>query len=265
MHASEHLTPVLSLFPGAGLLDRGFTLAGYCVLRGPEILLGTDIADFHMPAGIVTGIIAGPPCQDFSAARRTPPSGHGLKMLEQTIRIIEEARPAWFLIENVPSVPNIAVFGYKVHRFNLMASEFGAKQRRNRAFQFGYASGPPLSIWIHVQSHFDRFHPAALASNRTSTIADLAELQGLPRTFRLPLLSRAAQARLIGNGVPIPVATAIAQAIRDRFELDGHRTCKCGCGRILYGRKIQQCFSPACRKRLQRNRDSTSTAAHSHI
>lgn len=260
----SHLTPILSLFPGAGLLDRAFTLAGYCVLRGPEILLGTDIADFHMPAGVVTGIIAGPPCQDFSAARRSPPSGHGLKMLQQTVRIIKEARPEWFLIENVPAVPDIAVLGYTVHRFNLLASEFDCRQRRNRAFQFGYSSGPPLAIWTPGQSHFGPFHPAALASDRSSTIADLAELQGLPRTFRLPLLSRAAQARLIGNGVPIPVGKAIAESIRDRYDRKNLRTCKCGCGRILYGRKIQQCFSPACRKRLQRKRDSTSLAGESH-
>ena len=45
----EHL--VLSLFPGAGLLDRGFEQAGFCVVRGPDILFGQRIEDFHAPAG----------------------------------------------------------------------------------------------------------------------------------------------------------------------------------------------------------------------
>lgn len=31
---------VLSLFPGAGLLDAGFTQAGFSVVRGPDLLLG---------------------------------------------------------------------------------------------------------------------------------------------------------------------------------------------------------------------------------
>jgi len=258
-----HLTPILSLFPGAGILDRGFTLEGFCVLRGPDTLLGGDVRDFHIHAGVVTGIIAGPPCQDFSSARRSPPSGHGVAMLNETHRIIEEAQPQWFLVENVPAVPNIAVRGYDVHRFNLLASEFGCMQRRNRAFQFGYRTGKPLAIYSPGQSHFGRMRPAAIANDRTSTIADLAELQGLPRTFRIPIISRAAQARAIGNGLPVPVAQEIARAIYQRDERAHLKTCACGCGRVTSGPSRQKCFSAACRKRLQRKRDATSIATQS--
>ena len=43
---------VLSLFPGADLLGRAFEQLGFCVVRGPELLLGQDIRDFHVPREI---------------------------------------------------------------------------------------------------------------------------------------------------------------------------------------------------------------------
>ena len=96
---------VLSLFPGAGLLDRGFEQAGFCVVRGPDTLLGQRIEDFHAPAGHFVGIIGGPPCQDFSRARRAPPTGYGVRMLAEFARVVTEAQPAWWLMENVHCHP----------------------------------------------------------------------------------------------------------------------------------------------------------------
>lgn len=43
---------VLSLFPGIGMLDRGFEEEGYCVVRGPDVLWGGDIRSFHPPARV---------------------------------------------------------------------------------------------------------------------------------------------------------------------------------------------------------------------
>src|SRR5438093_2433922 len=133
--AASHL--VLSLFPGAGLLDRGFEQAGFCVVRGPDTLLGGRIEDFHAPASHFFGVIGGPPCQDFSRARRRPPTGHGERMLAEFTRLVTEAQPDWWLLENVPSVPDVHIAGYVTQRFNLFASEFGHAQKRNRSFQFG--------------------------------------------------------------------------------------------------------------------------------
>lgn len=60
---------VLSLFPGIGLLDMAFEEAGFCVVRGPDLLWGGDIRRFHPPAGRFDGVIGGPPCQAFSRLR----------------------------------------------------------------------------------------------------------------------------------------------------------------------------------------------------
>lgn len=101
---------VLSLFPGIGLLDRAFEEAGFCVVRGPELLWGGDVRRFFPPRGVFAGVIGGPPCQDFSRARRSadPPTGNGVAMLAEFARCVAAAEPDWFLLENVVGVPDIA-------------------------------------------------------------------------------------------------------------------------------------------------------------
>lgn len=256
---------VLSLFPGAGLLDLGFADAGWCVVRGPDVLLGHDVRNFTL-AGLpaqshFNGIIAGPPCQDFSRARRRPPSGHGLAMLHELSRLIIEAQPEWFLIENVPGVPTIEIPGFVTQRFNMFASDFGLDHKRNRSFQFG-SKGEKLVIPRGIQSHL-KLKPTPLASDyarsRKRNFADTCERMGLPRRFTLPGLSRRAQFRAVSNGVPRPMGYAVAAAIRDRrvtIESAGTsqlRLCPCDCGRPLTGK--QKSAGPACRKRLQRIRE----------
>jgi len=245
---------ILSLFPGAGLLDAGFERAGFCVVRGPDLLLGGHIEPFTPPPGVFAGLIAGPPCQDFSRARRHPPTGHGARMLVEFARCVAAASPDWWLLENVPSVPDVRIDGYHVQRFNVLASDFGVAQRRNRAYQFGHRDGPPLTIPRRIESHVQNPVPAALAHDARHSWRQLAHLQGLPPGFDMPGLSRTAKIRAIGNGVPVPVAAAIAAAIRDRHVLANSRRCACGCGRVLPGKPAQQSATPSCRKRLERTR-----------
>lgn len=251
---ATHSHLILSLFPGAGLLDHGFGEAGYCVVRGPDTLLGQRIEDFHFVPGYVTGIIGGPPCQDFSRARRRPPSGYGARMLAEYSRVVIEAQPAWWLMENVPQVPDVHIAGYVTQRFNVFAWEFGCRQSRNRSFQFGSRDGIPLVLGRRSQSHFGRLASAVMARDGRRNFADLCELQGLPRSFDLPGLSRSAKYRAVGNGVPIPVARGVAEAIRDRQVTHSFRLCACGCGRLLTGPPRQQSATAACRKRLERSR-----------
>lgn len=244
---------VLSLFPGAGLLDRGFELCGFCVVRGPDVVFGQDIRRFTAPAGHFDGVIGGPPCQDFSRARRRPPTGHGVAMLQEFARVVNEAQPNWWLMENVPTVPDMTIAGYQTQRFNLFASEFGLAQRRNRSFQFGSRDGAKL-VLMRTQSQL-RLRPAALASdgkNRHRTFADFCELQGLPRDYDLPGLSRRAKFRAVGNGVPVTMAAAVAQAIHDRGVTPALRLCLCDCGRPVTGKQLMA--TAACRKRMERER-----------
>lgn len=137
---------VLSLFPGIDLLGRGFEAEGFSIVRGPDLLWGADVRGFHVPAGRFDGVIGGSPCQDFSAARRSAPSGEGEELLREFCRIVAEAQPRWFLIENVPRVPDVLIEGYHVQRFDLDARECGLKQRRRRHFHFGSRDGLRIVI-----------------------------------------------------------------------------------------------------------------------
>lgn len=261
------MRPVLSLFPGAGLLDRGFELAGFCVVRGPDVIFGQDIRAFRPTSGHFEGVIGGPPCQDFSRARRVPPSGYGKTMLGEFARCVTEAAPDWWLMENVPGVPSVTIPGWVTQRFNLMAAECGGQQRRNRTFQFGSRDGVPLIV--RRDRPADHLRPAALAKDCGRNFADLCELQGLPRDFDLPGLTREGKVRAVGNGVPVYMARRIAEAIQARherwkavqpaqpplfpdLETTGPSLCECGCGRPVTGNQRQA--TVACRKRCERRR-----------
>lgn len=242
---------MLSLFPGAGLLDRGFEAAGFCVVRGPDVVFGQRIEDFHASPGHFAGVIGGPPCQDFSRARRRPPTGHGLRMLTEFVRVIEEAQPEWFVCENVPGVPSLVVHGFAIQRFNLFAAECASAQSRNRAFQFGSRDGQKL-ILRRTVSQFRNLAPTVMARDGRKNFADLCELQGLGRTFDLPGLSRTAKIRAVGNGVPVPMARMVAEAVAARHVTTGQRACLCACGREVTGG--QRMATAACRKRMERAR-----------
>lgn len=245
---------VLSLFPGAGLLDKGFEQAGFSVVRGPDLLLGQTIEGFHVPAGCFAGVIGGPPCQDFSRARRAPPTGHGRRMLAEFGRVVTEAGPLWWLMENVPGVPDVHIEGYRVQRFNAFAREFGGlKQRRNRSFQFGSHDGVQLVLLRQNQSHSGPWAETITTKHTRRNFSDLCELQGLPRSFNLPGLSRSAKIRAVANGVPVPMAFALAVAVRDR-RITEARLCACGCGRVVEGKQVSA--GPSCRKRIERSREA---------
>lgn len=251
---------VLSLFSGIGLLDSGFLNHGFCVTAAAEKLLGGDIRDFRGIPGRFDGVVGGSPCQDFSKARRSPPTGYGLEMLNEYVRIVTEVQPRWFLLENVPGVPSVTVPGYIVQRFDLCPTELGHPQRRRRHFQFGSKEG--LVLNINRRSFTGQAIPTLTASDgRRSTrrdFRDFCALQGLSSVLELPDFHKSAKYKAVGNGVHTAVAHEVARAILEVTTSDSPDTiytvkvCACGCGRRLTGK--QKSATDACRKRLQKNR-----------
>jgi DNA (cytosine-5)-methyltransferase 1 len=247
---------LLSVFPGADLLGRAFEHLGWCVVRGPDLVWGGDIRNFHCPPGVFTLVIGGSPCQDFSDLRRDEPTGYGVEMLGQFVRVVVEAQPEGFLLENTRRVPSIEVPGYEVQRFNLCNSECGGKTTRLRTFQWGHRHG--VKLVIDRGTAIPGLSPLATASEGRRkgrrTFADFCELQGLPRDFDLPGLSLEAKYRAVGNGVPLQMGGVIARAVsaagRSRRNV---RLCVCDCGReVPAGRTMAEA---SCRKRMQRRRD----------
>src|SRR5512137_1735616 len=132
---------ILSLFLGIGLLDMAFEDEGFCVVRGPDQLWGGDIKTFHPPSGKFDGIIGGPPCQCFSRLRYLVEANGNIIKSENLIpefeRIIDEAQPTWFLMENVRDAPLPKIEGYQIHAFLLDNRQCGGEQSRLRRISFG--------------------------------------------------------------------------------------------------------------------------------
>jgi len=251
---------VLSLFPGVGLLDAAFERAGFCVVRGPDLLWGGDVRRFTPPCGVFAGVIGGPPCQDFSSARREPRrlDGDGAALLGEFRRVVVAAGPRWWLCENVDGVPDVRVPGYSWQRLDVEQAWF-CPVRRLRHVQFG--AKPRAFLDVPAGRVVDGAEPAALACDGR-TFAEVRELQGLDDGFDLPGFTVEAKKRAVGNGVPRVLADVLAAAVVTAIEGGWSggwsatqrrvRRCECGCMREVRGRA--RLAGVACRKRAERRR-----------
>lgn len=252
---------VLSLFPGIGLLDAAFEAEGFCVVRGPDLLWGGDVRRFHPPAGRFDGVIGGPPCQRFSrlqtlvrAQRRKHPGKYKLApdLIPEFERVVHEAAPRWFVMENVEGAPVPAVGSYATHAQMVNNRWLGQRQNRRRRITFGLRGAAHVPLRLDpdfVALENPEYSPAVLASGggrcvpvalggsgrpkrhsgkiskaadlgRCSTEAfrEMCELQGLPEGFDLPGFTVKEKIRAVGNGVPLPMGRAIARAVRRAVE-----------------------------------------------
>jgi DNA (cytosine-5)-methyltransferase 1 len=173
--------PAISLFSGAGGLDLGFERAGFRILASVEYdadacatlranfpetdVIQSDLRqvatkDILRAAGLRRGeaelLVGGPPCTPFSKsgywieykrAGKDPEAG----LLEHYLRVLDEARPRTFCLENVFALAyrnhnarwlkllldTFAELGYYVTCETLLAADYGVPQRRQRLFIVG--------------------------------------------------------------------------------------------------------------------------------
>jgi len=233
---------ILSIFPGIDVLGLGFEEAGYTVVRGPDPMCGSlhDIRRFHPPAGVFRGVIGGPPCQAHSKLAAVVRARYGEEAVAEDLipefsRVVAEAAPRWFLMENVPGAPAPHVKGYAVHTFLLNNRWLGQVQNRLRRFWFGVRGSTPVDLrpyirgWVALEPA--AWSPAVLASGAyrggrgkvrlsakrgpsRATVREGLRLQGLPEDFfdKSPFTVEGQQ-RLVGNAVPLPMARTLAEAI----------------------------------------------------
>lgn len=184
----------VSLFSGAGGLDIGAAAAGATVIRAVEfdadaaqtlrinnthgtVIDHVDVAtlDFHHHRDDADEliVIGGPPCQPFSK------NGYWVKnenrlidadprnMLSQFLRVVSEATPAGFILENVESLrhptnkPSLDAFvaaaeamGYACTITLANSADYGVPQKRKRLFIFGTRRGK-FPIPHPVRTHSD--------------------------------------------------------------------------------------------------------------
>ncbi|MDH3602146.1 MAG: DNA cytosine methyltransferase, partial [Candidatus Tectomicrobia bacterium] len=202
---------ILSIFPGIDLLGRAFEEAGFCVVRGPDLITGGDIRTFHVPSGKFAGVIGGPPCQDFSRLNRSP-GRYGAEMLREYVRIVTEAQPDWFLFENVLTAPDVRIAGYPPPRFALDLAWFSPFSRR-RDFVFGSRYGVRLDPMNGVRGAVEG---TCVTGSDGRSYAACCKIQGVPG-LQLPFFTQAGKKQAIANAVPMAmgryVASLIAQAV----------------------------------------------------
>ena len=95
---------ILDLCGGTGSWSQPYREAGYDVRL---ITLPTDIRLAQIPEGRIHGILAAPPCTEFSSAKHYHGKGNythdfkeGLSVVDACLRFVALCRPEWWALEN---------------------------------------------------------------------------------------------------------------------------------------------------------------------
>lgn len=213
----------ISLFSGAGGLDLGVERAGYRItvsvdhdrdscetvranFPGAAVLHG-DIRRFTTEEILAAGgltpgeaalLVGGPPCTPFSK------SGYWLEykrvgrdpeasLLDHYLRVLDEARPQAFLLENVFGLAyknhNAPWFekllttcrhlGYHVAQRVILAADYGVPQRRQRVFVMGSLEGEPeFPAATHSGPHETRTQWDESLLRHVTTLEAIGDLSG---------------------------------------------------------------------------------------
>lgn len=238
---------ILSTFPGVDLLGMAFEHEGFCVVRGGDPIWGGDVHTCHPPVGRFDGVIGGPPCQAHSPMARINEE-RAEDLISEFERVVFEAQPTWFLMENVPEAPEPDVPGYimssaVVNNRHVPATPghpIGPEQRRIRRFSFGTVEGFSLEIeqaayenprveatitasatvWqpahVGADGAYRKGRPRGVRS--ASYLRHAIQQQGLPTRLDLSHFTIDGAIRAIGNGVALPTGRALARAVKTALE-----------------------------------------------
>lgn len=202
---------ILDLFCGASGFGLGAELAGFalklavdhdphvtashltnfpnCALKLADLGKATApdlIAGSPLEGEDITGIIGGPPCQGFSHMGKRDISDPRNELVGAFFRIVMEARPKFFVMENVPGILTggfRSILDDELSRIRgsykivgpllLNAADYGAATNRKRVIVVGYDPTEFESITA------DDFHNAkSRATTVEEAIRDLPEPEG---------------------------------------------------------------------------------------
>lgn len=250
----------IDLFAGAGGLGHGFRQAGWHLALAVERdrdaaqtyrannpgtpvveadLVALSARDVQLMCGRNTephAVLAGPPCQGYSAAGSRDPDDPKNELYRHVVRIADGLRAQLVVVENVPGLRRVNGIGFvdrilvalrrhrNAERYELLASDFGVPQQRRRLF--------------FLARRKDLGGVPTCPSPTHSTVKDA----GLPTTPRLDSLLRGElelpdgtviELLVTDNGALIPNASTMRHSERVLAKIRGIAT---GKGPISYRR-----------------------------
>ena len=225
---------ILELFPGAGLFGRAFEALGAMVVRGNDILYGSDVRTMRGVRGKFDGIIGGAPCQ--FASRAAIKGTKAVNLIPEFVRLVEECEPGWAVLENVREArPYAPDWDYVF----LRDWDCGGLTHRRRGFWFYGVAAPPAPDtrpgtpeYSALASNWNRRGSSRIKGQVFLTADEAARLQGYPdlgrKLFENQPGWKASDGRwkgvseysrnvlavhMLGNGVPNALGKYIAQYI----------------------------------------------------
>jgi len=197
----------VDLFCGCGGLSLGFQNAGYNIVAAFDNwdaaidvyrknfmhpVFKKDLLDYSNYEDILELnpelIIGGPPCQDFSSAGHRDESLGRANLTISFAKLIENIRPRFFVMENVPTIRNsekleiiIDIFkrcDYGLSQAVLDASLCGVPQKRKRFFLIGQLHGNDNAILPYLMR--------GLAKRSMTLIDYFGDSLGFEYYFRVP-------------------------------------------------------------------------------
>ena len=172
---------VIDLFAGVGGMSEGFKQAGYDIVLAVEFdkdiansyklnhaeteminedICKLDVKALHKKYADIDVIMGGPPCQGFSQkGKRLNIDDPRNYLFQQFVRFVEEFKPKYFVLENVPNiittsngffkdqiVQSFENMGYSINFSVLNAADYGVPQDRRRAVFIGKLGTSKVAI-----------------------------------------------------------------------------------------------------------------------
>ena len=178
----------VDLFAGAGGLGHGFRQAGWRVAVAVEAdrnaaqtyrannpgtpVVEADVTEIAAedlrkvsPGLDPVAVLAGPPCQGYSAAGARNPSDPQNRLYEDVVRVADSLDADLIVLENVPGLRRVNGVGFSAdilaalnhhrtaERHELIASDFGVPQARRRLFFVASRGAGDASVGAPSPTH----------------------------------------------------------------------------------------------------------------
>ncbi len=144
---------ILDVFGGSGAWSRPYADAGYDV-RVIDLTTSYDARWYHPPRG-VHGLLMAPPCTEFAGSGARWWAGkdpallvEAMSLVHHALRILDEARPCWWALEN------------PVGRLARMVPELGKWRYTFQPWEYGDNMKKRTCVWgEHVRPKTNPIEP----------------------------------------------------------------------------------------------------------